>query len=99
MGWKTINVHRYYYKPERDSGSVKTTYFGAGESAMLVSLLEAEDRDEKNEKREHRRAGRKEYQEDEKAVSEWFDGIQAVADVAMIAAGFQKHKRSRGSRK
>jgi hypothetical protein len=27
----------------------------------------------------------------EKALAEWFDDVQAVADAAMIAAGFHKH--------
>ena len=46
MGWKTIKGRRYYYKSERDGGRVKTTYFGAGESGLLTSLLQLEDRAE-----------------------------------------------------
>jgi hypothetical protein len=29
---------------------------------------------------------------EERAVAEWFDGVQAVADAAMLAAGYHKHK-------
>src|SRR5262249_1558855 len=29
---------------------------------------------------------------EERAVADWFDGVQAVADAAMIAAGFHKHR-------
>jgi hypothetical protein len=59
---------------------------------MLISLLHAEDREKKEENRKQRRAERGEYLAEEKAVSEWFDGVQAVADAAMVAAGFHKHK-------
>jgi hypothetical protein len=92
MGWKQINGRRYYYKSERDGGRVKSTYFGAGESGELISLLLLEDRAEREADRDQRRAEREEYEAEEKAVADWFDGVQAVADAAMIAAGFHKHK-------
>ena len=92
MGWKTINGRRYYYKSEREGGRVKTTYFGAGESGLLISLLEREDRAEREAERDERRAEREENRAEEKAVADWFDDVQAVADAAMIAAGFHKHK-------
>ena len=41
---------------------------------------------------EEKRA-REEYDAEDRAVSDWFDDVQAVADAAMIAAGFHKHKR------
>jgi hypothetical protein len=75
MGWKTINGHRYYYKSERDGGRVKTTYFGAGESGRLISLMEAIDREEKDENRKQRRAEREECLGEEKAVAKWFDDV------------------------
>jgi len=43
MGWKTINGRRYYYKSERVGDRVKTTYFGGGESGLLISLFHLED--------------------------------------------------------
>jgi hypothetical protein len=92
MGWKTIKGRRYYYKTEREGGRVKTQYFGAGESGRWISLLDAEDRDEREAKRNKRQAERQEYIAEERAVSEWFDSVQAVADAAMIAVGFHKHK-------
>jgi hypothetical protein len=92
MGWKTINGRRYYYKSERRGGRVKTTYFGAGESGLLISLVEAEDRAEREAERARLRAERAEFETEEKAVAECFDNIQAVADAAMVAAGFHKHK-------
>ena len=92
MGWKTIKGRRYYYKSAREGGRVKTTYFGAGESGLLISRMEAIDREEKDELRNQRRAEREEYLAEEKAVADWFDDVEAVADAAMVAAGFHKHK-------
>jgi hypothetical protein len=92
MGWKTINGRRYYYKSEREGGRVKTTYFGAGESGLLISLLELEDRAEREAEREQRQAEKEEFETEGKAVAEWFDDVQAVADAAMITAGYHKHK-------
>jgi hypothetical protein len=92
MGWKTIDGRRYYYKSEREGGRIKTTYFGAGESGLLISLLEREDRAEREAERDERRAEREENRAEEKAVADWYDDVQAVADAAMIAAGFHKHK-------
>ena len=58
MGWKTINGHRYYYKSERVGGRVQTAYFGAGESGLLISLLESELREEERAERNRRKAER-----------------------------------------
>ena len=92
MGWKTIKVQRYYYKSEREGGRVKTTYFGAGESGLLISLLELEDRAEREAELEEKRAEREASDAEDRAVSSWFDDVQAVADAALIAAGYHKHK-------
>jgi hypothetical protein len=92
MGWKTTNGRRYYYKSERDGGRVATRYIGAGESGLLISLLDAEDRDERDAKRKERQAEREEWGAEEKAVSEWFDSVQVTADAAMFAAAFHQHK-------
>jgi hypothetical protein len=92
MGWKLINGRRYFYKSEREGGRVKSTYFGAGDPGLLMELLQAEDRQEREAKREAARAEREEANAEERAVSGWFDDVQAVADAAMVAAGFHKHK-------
>jgi hypothetical protein len=92
MGWKTINGRRYFYKSERQGGRVKTTYFGAGESGLLISRMEAIDREEKEETRKQPQAEREEFDAEEKAVAEWFERVQDAANTAMVAAGFHKHK-------
>jgi hypothetical protein len=92
MAWKTINGRRYYYKSERAGGRVKSTYFGAGESGTLMANMVAFERLERAADREQLREERQDSEAEETAVSEWFDGVQAVANAAMIAAGFHQHK-------
>ena len=90
MGWKTINGRRYYYKSERVGDRVKSTYFGAGEAGTLIAEMVAFEREDREAEREE--LGKSaEFDAEETAVSEWFDGVQAVADVAMVAAVFHKH--------
>ena len=91
-GWKTINGHRYYYKSERERGRVKSTYFGAGEAGTLIAQMVVFDRLDRVAERERLREERQESDAEETAVSEWFDQVQAVADAAMVEAGFHQHK-------
>jgi hypothetical protein len=92
MGWKRINGREYYYRSERVGGRVRSTYFGSGELASLVASLDAEARGEREAGRREQRAERERADAEEREISAWFDGIQAVADGAMRAAGFHKHK-------
>ena len=80
MGWKTINGRRYYYKSERAGGRVRSTYFGAGESGSLMAEMVALERLERAADREELREQQEEFMAEETVVSEWFDGVQAVAD-------------------
>jgi hypothetical protein len=92
MGWKTINGRPHFYKSEREGGRVRTTYFGAGEPGRLMALLIAADREEREAERKQRRAEREASDAEERAVWDWFDAVQAVADAALRAAGFHKHR-------
>jgi hypothetical protein len=92
MAWKLINGRRYFYKSEREGGRVKSTYFGAGESGSLMAEWIALERLEREAERERERGERGESDAAERSISDWFDGVQAVADAAMLAAGFHKHK-------
>ena len=92
MGWKIINGRRYFYQSQRVGGRVRTKYYGAGETAEAIALIFASEREEREIERMERQAERKESDAEERAVSDWFDGVQAVADAAMLAAGFHKHK-------
>ncbi|MBV8383005.1 MAG: hypothetical protein JOZ63_10375 [Planctomycetaceae bacterium] len=92
MGWKRINGREYYYKSEWVGGRVRSAYFGTGELASLVASLDAEAREGREAGRRELRAEREQADAEEREISAWFDGIQAVADGAMRSAGFHKHK-------
>jgi hypothetical protein len=83
---------RYFYKSEREGGRVKSTYFGAGESGALMAEWIEVERLERAAEREQLREEREESDAEERAISDWFDDVQAVADAALLAAGFHKHK-------
>jgi hypothetical protein len=92
MGWKYINGRRYFYRSERRGGRVKSTYFGAGEDGSLMAQWVALERSERATEREQLREEREEADAEERVVSGWFNDVQAVADAAMVAAGFHKHR-------
>jgi hypothetical protein len=54
--------------------------------------MDADDREIREAERKHRKAEREESQSEEKAIGDWFDDIQTVADAAMLEAGFHNHK-------
>jgi hypothetical protein len=92
MGWKTINGRRYFYKLEREGDRIRSTYCGAGESGSLMAAWVTLERLERAAEREREREEREESDTEERVVATWFADVQAVADVAMLAAGFHKHK-------
>jgi hypothetical protein len=92
MGWKTINERRYYYKSRRVGGRIETTYFGTGEPASLMARIDEFEQLERAAERWAEREEREESAAEHKAIADWFDGVQAVADAAMAEAGFHKHR-------
>ena len=57
-----------------------------------MAQMVAFDRLDRVAEREKLREERKESDAEETAISERFDGVQAVAAAAMIEAGFHQHK-------
>jgi hypothetical protein len=84
MGWKTINGRRYYYKSEREGGRIKTTYFGAGESGILLSLLHLEDRAEREAEREQRQAEKEEFTDRDKSCLTVEGAQRLLASIAIV---------------
>jgi hypothetical protein len=92
MGWKRINGHDYYYRSVRSGERVASEYVGGGEAANLIARIEAIEREQEEARRHSERAERDRIVEQECKLTEWFDGIEAVADLAMEAAGYHRHK-------
>src|SRR4051794_5347730 len=93
MGWKLINGRPYYYRSVRDGSCVRTEYVGGGEVAGLAAQLDAMRRGEEAAQQQAERAERERVESEERALTEWFDRVEAMADVAMAAAGYHQHHR------
>src|ERR1051325_3095059 len=92
MGWKRINGCDYYYRSVRSGGKVVSEYLGGGEAAGLIAKIEAIEREQAEARRHDEKIERNRMEEQERALTEWFDGIEAAADLAMEAAGSHRHK-------
>jgi hypothetical protein len=92
MGWKRINGNDYYYRSVRSGGKVVSEYFGGGEAAGLIARIEAIEREQKEALRHDEKTERERADREERELSEWFDRIEAAADLAMEAAGYHRHK-------
>jgi hypothetical protein len=83
----------YYYKSVRRRGRVTSEYQGAGEAAVLMARLDAADRRRDEDRREDWKAEVERMEAEERANAEMFDRVQSLADAALVAAGFHRHKR------
>src|SRR5689334_4616220 len=90
MAWKHRNGRAYYYKSMRLGREVRTLYFGAGPLAAGVAFLDDDARERRESLRERRQRAEVEDQE----FAAWFDRVEAVAEAALLAAGYHKHHRS-----
>ncbi|WP_169973115.1 hypothetical protein [Tautonia rosea] len=99
MGWKTINRSRYYYRSRRENGRVRTEYVGSGQAAELIATLDLSDREERQAEREAERAEREAAEREERELADWFGRVEAVAEAALIAAGFHRHNRGEWRRR
>ena len=93
MGWKRRGGRSYFYRSVREGGRVRSEYVGGGESAALIAKLAALAATKQEMEREDWRAARERMEQEERAAAEMFDRIEALADAAMVAAGFHRHHR------
>jgi hypothetical protein len=99
MGWKRTGNHSYFYRSRREGGRVVSEYIGRGEVTSLCTQLDQIDRQERDERRAEEQAEREAAEREEREIAAWFDGIEAVAVGAMLAAGFHKHHGQRRRRR
>lgn len=99
MGWKNINGRWYYYRSRREAGRVVSEYLGAAERGGLFASLDTTDRTRRFLIRASEREERELAEREERELAEWFGRVEAVADAAIIAAGFHRHKRGEWRRR
>jgi hypothetical protein len=90
-------VHRggrpYLYKSVRRGGRVTSEYVASGESAVLISRLEAAWRQRDEDEREDWKAERRRMDAEEADAAELFDRVEVVVREALETAGYHRHKR------
>src|SRR5690242_2825729 len=99
MAWKQINGRRYYYRSIREGGRVRSEYVGSGEVAELTAQVDEINRGDRLADREARKEERKQADEQERYIAEWFDQVEDLASAAMQAAGFHRHHRGEWRRR
>src|SRR3954454_3977837 len=92
MAWKRIGNHSYYYRSRRVGGRVVSDYVGRGEVATLMAQVTELDRLERDERREEEQDEREAAEREEMRFAEWFAAVEDLANGALMAAGFHKHR-------
>jgi hypothetical protein len=78
MGWKQIKGRSYFYRSVREGDQVRSESVGAGETASLVALLVATERDEKEVERQAWKAERDQADAEDRALADWCDRIEGL---------------------
>jgi hypothetical protein len=95
MGWE----RGYYYRVRKVSGRVVREYIGAGRVAELAAQVDALERDKRHLEAQELRQKKAELaalDDDMKALSQATD---LVAQAALLAAGYHRHKRGEWRRR
>jgi hypothetical protein len=90
MGW---DKGRYYTRSRKENGRVVREYFGTGELAEMMAMLDASDRAEREALMEARRAEKAELESLGAGVKELDELTDQLARAALVAAGYRQHKR------
>src|SRR6478609_2584001 len=93
MAMVNRNGRTYVYRSVREGSRVTSRYVGAGPAFALLAELDSMEREESEREGSERRAERERLDAEDRAVAAWFDEVQAIADGALLAAGFHRHKR------
>src|SRR5260370_35491485 len=91
MGWKQRGNRSYYYESRREGRRVVSEYRGTGEAGVLFAGIDRLMRQKRDLQWAQEKAEREEIKREEREIAAWFDGIEALATGAMLAAGFHKH--------
>ena len=93
MAWKQINGFFYYYISVRQGSRVRSDYFGSGECATLIAQIEGLERIKRKLRRQAVLAERERDDAEDREFDTWFAQVEAIANAAMLVAGYHKHHR------
>ncbi len=92
MGIEYRRGRPYFYRKVRRGGRVVSEYAGGGELAECLASLAESDRMRREADAEHSRAERKRLEDEERAVADAFDRVEAQARAMLESAGYHQPK-------
>jgi hypothetical protein len=93
MGWESRSRNLYYYRKERDGSRVRSVYVGSGETAHLISQLEAMRHEETEMKCLHQRNLREIEEQTDHLIECHGEAAEVLLTATFLAAGFHTHHR------
>ena len=94
MAWETRQRGgRYYTRSVREGGRVRREYIGIGETAALIAACDERDREARWLARTADRADRQRIEHVDAALAELDALTDALARLALVAAGYHRHHR------
>lgn len=83
----------YYTRSRKVNGRVEREYVGGGYLGELAASLDVERREVKALEAAAMREERREIEDLDHRVTEFFDGVENIASAALLVAGYRKHNR------
>ena len=99
MTWKLINGNRYYYHNQKVSGRVVSTYHGSGWLAELQAEHDQLARLQRAAEQAREQQARARVLDLDHEINQGLDDCSALAQAALILAGYHRHKGSEWRRK
>ena len=93
MAWSWRGIRRYYYRNVRENGHVKTEYIGTGPLAELIAKEDAEQRAEREARRELWRQERGAMEAIDTQVGDWWDAATMLLKLQLYTEGYYQHDR------
>ena len=92
MPWETRRNKRYYYSKRRRGNRVLSDYVGAGESARLISFLEALYREQRIDRQHDWRLEQESRRALDAEINRLGSSIRTLVAAALLAGGYHTHK-------
>ncbi len=100
MGWETRQRGgSYYTRSVRQGGRVRREYIGTGETAALIATIDERDRQARMMARAAERAERERIGGADAALADLDALTEAMARLALVAAGYHRHHRGEWRRR